>query len=55
MVASQEAGYGTYIPQTETIKIEYNHTSAIPDIMHQDSNVPKTPQAIADRLRERYF
>lgn len=54
MAASQEAGYNTYTPQNETIKVEYNHTAAIPNIL-PESNVPKTPQAIADRLRGRYY
>lgn len=52
MAATQEAGYGNYLSQTESVKNEYNHIAAIPDVI-SESNIPKTPQAIAERLRER--
>lgn len=55
MAASQESNFSQYMTSAMSLatpKVEYTASTTVPDMI-SEPGVPRTPQAIADKLRER--
>lgn len=53
MAASHESNFTQYVPSNNiTPKVAYTANTAMPDFV-SEPGVPRTPQVIADKLRER--